>query len=484
MHAKTSGTRRTPEETLQMVRDGYQAALDMIDQRFAKHPGAWRVLMLGGCLTGDWAQFEYSQQLAAESNVDRLEAYQQKTNRAEDYFTRAAQVYAGHVKDLRPSGYSIDLYVAWFDSLLGLDTSGQLRLARPLDRRALNVMRDSMRGLTGDAATAHVDRFARYVSQRMEDTVNPLHENLRYKYLAGSLVITQESPFSFQARDKVNYYDELLDEIRLETRGDGPSTIGRDQQFGIVLSVHHTEAMGRMADFGKYLVNETPAPNAPSVRQVAALYRSGELSGRRDELEQNIREVLSLFFDIRSITFSPRDVQPRATDRPGWEETVLAYVHAAALDASVDKIPRIQMSLEFLDVTGPISISAESAETMIRVTGDRVPPRPFRRLDVTQVLDARNLEADEELVIEVTATANGLVPDLEDLIDLQQLEQQLPVARIDPHEGTLVRELNSWGDAVHVASDRRWTGCGRGVPHVPGHGPCRSVCTGGRRRAG
>ena len=177
-------------------------------------------------------------------------------------------------------------------------------------------------------------------------------------------------------------------------------------------------------------------------------------------------------------------MQPRATDRPGWEETVLAYVHAAALDASVDKIPRIQMSLEFLDVTGPISISAESAETMIRVTGDRVPPRPFRRLDVTQVLDARNLEADEELVIEVTATANGLVPDLEDLIDLQQLEQQLPVARIDPHEGTLVRELNSWGDAVHVASDRRWTGCGRGVPHVPGHGPCRSVCTGGRRRAG
>jgi hypothetical protein len=299
----------------------------------------------------------------------------------------------------------------------------------------------------------------------MEDTAHPLHEDLKYKYLAGSLVITKESPFAFEANSKVDYYDELLSEIRLETRVDGPTTVHRDQQFGIVLSVHHTEAMGRMADFGKYLVNETPPSNAqqqPWVKKKQQLplvnvRRATEVRGRRDELELNLREALALFFDIKSITFSPRDVQPRATERSGWKETVLAYVHAKAKDASVDKIPRIQMNLEFLDVTGPVSIAAESAETMIRATGEPTPPRPFSRVDLTEVLDPRNLAGTEEVLLELSATASGLVPELEDLIDLSALRAQLPVARIDAHEGTAVREINSWGDRVHAVSQRRWT---------------------------
>lgn len=456
-----SGTRRSQEETLEMVRAGYQTAIEMIDERCAKHPQDWKSLALAGSLLGDWGDFEYYQQLAAGSGTDRMAVFREKNNLAEAHFVRAAAAYAGQVATLTPRQYSIEVYLAWFHSLLGINSDGRLNLSKPVDRRALDTLRDAIRGLPAGVAQAHIDLFARHVQTRLQDTDNPLHEELKYKYLAGSLVITKESPFAFQADDKVAYYDNLLDETRLVTRVDGPNTIGRDHEFGIIFSVQHTEALGRMADFGKYLVNDLPPANSPARRALektlVPTYRMGQLQGRRDELEMNIREALSLFFDVRAIAFSPKDVQPRPSGQSGWEETVLAYIQVRAKDASVDKIPRIQMSLEFLDLTGPVRITTEAAETMIKVTDQPTPPRPFDRVELTQTLDARGLETSEEILLEIRATACGLVPELDELLDLDAVRGQLPIARIDPHEGTVLRQVNSWGDTVHAVSERRWT---------------------------
>jgi hypothetical protein len=74
-----------------------------------------------------------------------------------------------------------------------------------------------------------------------------------------------------------------------------------------------------------------------------------------------------------------------------------------------------------------------------------------------QTLDPRNLATTEEVLLEIKATACGLVPELEELLDLEPLRGQLPVARIDPHEGTVLRQVNSWGDTVHAVSERQWT---------------------------
>jgi hypothetical protein len=456
-----SGTRRSQQETLEMVRTGYQTAIDMIDERCKAHPQDWKTLTLAGSLLGDWGDFEYYQQLAGDTSADRMASFRKKNNQAETYFARAAEAYAKEVEKLTASQFSIEIYLAWFHSLLGINSDGRLNLSKPLDRRALNSLRDMIRGLPEPVRQAHINLFAKHVQARLEDTDNPLHEELKYKYLAGSLVITKESPFAFQAGDKVAYYDELLDETRLTTRVDGSNTIGRDQEFGILFSVLHTEALGRMADFGKYLVNELPPSNSPARRAIekslVPTYRMGELQGRRDELEMNIREALGLFFDVRTIAFSPKDVQPRPTDQPGWEETVLAYIHVKAKDASVDKIPRIQMSLDFLDLTGPVRITTESAETMIKLTDQPTPPRPYGRVEITQILDPRNLDTTEEVLLEIKATASGLVPELDELLDLDAVRKQLPIARIDPHEGTMLRQINSWGDTVHAVSERQWT---------------------------
>ena len=184
----------------------------------------------------------------------------------------------------------------------------------------------------------------------------------------------------------------------------------------------------------------------------------GELQGRRDELEMNIREALGLFFDVKADRLqSQRRAAPSHAISRGWEETILAYIHVKAKDASVDKIPRIQMSLEFLDLTGPVQDHDRIRRDHDQSDGPADSAAALRPRGADPDPRSAQLDTTEEILLDVKATACGLVPELEALLDLDALRQQLPVARIDPHEGTVLRQVNSWGDTVHAVSERHWT---------------------------
>jgi hypothetical protein len=163
------------------------------------------------------------------------------------------------------------------------------------------------------------------------------------------------------------------------------------------------------------------------------------------------------FFDIKTITFATTDVKSRPTAKPGWEETVLAYLHVRAKDASVDKIPPIGLALKFVDMTGPVSIPAESAETLIKIATDTAPARPANQITITQTLDTRQLTINGTLSLEIAATATGLVPDLEQLLDLPKDEAAIAIQHVNPHENLQIKELNTWGDEITPTSERLWT---------------------------
>src|SRR5262249_22271125 len=159
--------------------------------------------------------------------------------------------------------------------------------------------------------------FAKIVNDRLADENYPLHEDLKYRYLASALIITKDDPFTLGAEKKVAYLDELLREVRLQTRVNGPNTVGHDQDFGIIVSIIHTEAMGRAAKFGQYLTNDTNAGLTKPKKSAPSLARKmNAAQGPRDELELSITEALSPFFDIKSITFATPDVKPRPTEKP------------------------------------------------------------------------------------------------------------------------------------------------------------------------
>jgi len=454
---KAGLTRRDETQTLEMVRAGYAGALRMIEGWLVGHPEGSRALTLAGTLLTDWGDFEYFQGLVTGDARKRMIGYKEKNLQAQEYFQRGAEAYAKEVPKLAPADYSVEAYLGWFHGLLGIGSGGQINLSKAMNRAALTKIREHLVALPGKASSAHISQFAKIVNARLADEKEPLHEDLKYRYLASALLITKDDPFTLGAGKKVAYFDELLSEIRLQTRVDGTNTVGRDQDFGIIVSVIHTEAMGRVAQFGQYLSNDpTAGPGKPTKKSLLAK-KMREAQGPRDELELSFTETLSPFFDIKSMTFPPPEVKPRPTAQPGWEETVLAYILVRVKDASVDKIPPVEMELKFVDLSGPVTIPAESAETVIKVGTGLAAARPAQTIEITQTLDTRQFAINGALPLEIKATASGLVPDLGELLDLEAFKKAIGVKHINPHDGLQVKEINTWGDQVAPRSERLWT---------------------------
>ena len=450
-------TRRNEAQTYAMAVDGYASLLRMIDGWQAGRPDAYKAILLGAAVLNDWADSETFPDLAPTEPARRLVAAKEKALQSQDYFQRAADAYGRQVVRLQPNEYSIEPYLTWFNAVLGIGSTGQVNLGKPMNRAALDRIRAAVLALPGKLAPTHMGQLAKTLNARLNDTNNPMHEDLKYRYLASTLVVTKDDPFSLGLKKRADYLDELLGEIRVQTRVDGPNTVGVNQEFGIVVSVVHTEAMGRVARFGQYLSNDALAVSAAARRRGPQAAKGPEPQGPRDEFEKKLTEGLAPFFDIRSITFAAPDVKPRPSARPGWEETPLAYVLVRAKDASVDKIPPVQMELRFIDLSGPVTIPASSAETLLKVAGGKVPPRPADKVEVTQTLDTRQFAINGSLSLEVAATASGLVPDLDDLLDLGPLAGVAKVRQVTAVDPLMVKELNTWGDKVAPRTERRWS---------------------------
>ncbi len=450
-------TRRNEAQTYAMAEAGYASLLKMIDEWQAGRPDAYKALLLGAVVLNDWADFESFQDLAPTEPAKRLVAAKERTLQSQDYFQRAAEAYGRQVVRLQPNEYSIEPYLSWFNAVLGIGSNGQVNLGKAMNRAALGRIRAAILALPGKLAPTHMGQLAKTLNARLNDTNNPMHEDLKYRYLASTLVVTKDDPFSLGLKKRSDYLDELLSEIRVQTRVDGPNTVGANQEFGIVVSVVHTEAMGRVARFGQYLSNDALAVAARSKRRGPQVAKGPDPQGPRDEFEQKLTEALSPFFEIRSVTFAAPDVKARPTSRPGWEETTLAYVLVRAKDASVDKIPPVQMELRFIDLSGPVTIPASSAETLLKVAAGKPTPRPADKVEVTQTLDTRQFAINGSLSLEVAATASGLVPDLADLLDLAPLTAVAKVRQVTAIDPLMVKELNTWGDKVAPRSERRWS---------------------------
>ena len=450
-------TRRNEAQTYAMAETGYGSLLKIIDEWQAGRPDAYKALLLGAVVLNDWADFESFQDLAPLEPARRLVLAKEKALRSQDYFQRAAEAYGRQVVRLPANEYSIEPYLSWFNAVLGIGSTGQVNLGKPMNRAALGRIRGAILALPGKLAPTHMGQLAKTLNGRLNDTNNPMHEDLKYRYLASTLVVTKDDPFSLGLKKRSDYLDELLSEIRLQTRVDGPNTVGANQEFGLIVSVVHTEAMGRVARFGQYLSNDPSAVAAASKRRGQQAAKGPEPQGPRDEFEKKLAEGLAPFFDIRSITFAAPDVKSRPTPRPGWEETPLAYVLVRAKDASVDKIPPVQMELRFIDLSGPVTIPATSAETLLKVAGGKAAPRPADKVEVTQTLDTRQFAINGSLSLEVSATASGLVPELDDLLDLAPLAALAKVRQVTVIDPLMVKELNTWGEKVAPRTERRWS---------------------------
>jgi hypothetical protein len=434
-------TRRRERDIKAEVQRGYDVARSVLDRGLDQWPDHYALIQTGAAVDHDLNNYLQELERGPTFTPRRLEALGR--------FRDAAEAYARVVGDLSEDEQTIDVYQQWFAASLGACDLGNIKPEHQGDPKQPAMIREAIESLPGEAATRHLDMFANSIFTRLS-TVGP---ELKARYLDAAFEIVGDHPQAAEARKVHDYYKDLVTEITLDARVDGPTDVGSGSPFGLFIDLRHTVDIERESGgFGRYLQNQNTG-------NMSYYYNYGRpLENYRDKFEEAARRALEEHFIVHSITFQPEDVHSRATDRPGWRVTPYAYLLVEARGPEVDTIPPLRLDLDFLDTSGYVVLPVESPSLRIDASIEGG-PRPFRNLQVTQTLDER--QADQgRLILEVKAVAQGLVPDLDEMLELDspgtsitEVEDQgLSVARFDPEaEDVVVVSERTW--VVDLAAD-------------------------------
>lgn len=405
------GVKRTQSEVAEIIERGYALAIELIDRALASNASAWRYAVTKAGLTYDRVQFKQ-----ADEKKD-FATYNQYRKEAFEAFRQTATRYAQLVGD----GEQRDdpaVYLAWFNAAVGatelnyLTRDDLLVEGSPQDDQ-VDEIRKAIDALPGDAASRHIGAFARAIS----DTLGQLEPDVKPRIVRHALRIVRDHPAG-AALNRLNdlYRDLVKDEIKLRLAVDGGDRLREGQTFGAVLTLRYTEQVDReTGGFSRYLQNDV-------FMRFGMNWRS---MNYRDLLRKNVEGALSERFEIQAIGFFDPMIPGRTvkeSGQEGWMEKPLVYISMKPKDRSVDRLPQVSMDLQFNDTVGPVTLPvvSNSPPIAIAAAGDDVGPRgPIRKLEVTQIVDLRDIddgEAGQRVTLEVIARGEGILPDLDVLL--------------------------------------------------------------------
>ncbi|MBL9121512.1 MAG: hypothetical protein JNL80_16510 [Phycisphaerae bacterium] len=397
------GVKRTQSEVAAIIEAGYALAIELIDLALASDTSTWRYAVTKAGLTYDRVQFKQADEKKdfATYNQYRKEAFEAFAQTADRY---AQLVAKGEQRD------DATVYLAWFNAAVGstelnyLTRDDLLVEGSPQDDQ-IDLIRKAIDALPGDSATRHIGAFARAIS----DSLGRLEPDVKPRIVRHSLRIIREHPAG-AALNRLNdlYQDLVKDEIKLRLAVDGPDRIGQGESFGAVLALRYTAQVDReTGGFSRYLQNDV-------FMRFGMTWKS---MNYRDLLRKNVEGALTERFEVEAIGF----FDPLIPGRPvreggedGWMEKPLIYLTLKAKDKSVDRLPQVSMDLQFNDTVGPVTLPVISNAPPV-VANESGGLRPVRKLDVTQVLDLRDIDdsdAEHRVTLEIIARGEGVIPDL------------------------------------------------------------------------
>jgi hypothetical protein len=428
-------TRRKEKDIRAEVLRGYEMSRAVIDRALEKHPDQWSLVLARAAILHD--ENNYRKELDPSSD------FAGRRRQALGEFRRAAALYAAKVPDLKEEEESIEPFAIWFYAGLGACDLGAIVEKTLPDPRQPALIREAIAALPGESAKRHMDKFANALFTRMSG-LNPA---VKFRYLRAGFDIVGDHEQAHEARKVYDYYNDLVTEITLDAALDGPAVVGTDRPFGLFVNLRHTREIERESGgFGRYLQNQNTGGGF-------FFYNYGRpLENYRDKFEEAAREALKEHFEVLSVTFQDEKVNSRATPEYGWRYTPYAYVLLKARSPKVDKVPPLRLDLDFLDTSGYVILPVESPTLPIDAATETLPTRPYQHLKVAQTLDERQAK-DGKLILEVKASAQGLVPDLDEVLDVgsegfevvKTEDQGLSVARFDPDaEENVVLSERTW----------------------------------------
>lgn len=425
--------RREPEVQAEVLR-GYETARVLVGESLAAFPENWNLHLALACLMYDENAYRQSVEKSSEFSHRRDTAFAQ--------FERAANHYMGVVDSLDKEKQSNDVFDFWFYAALGAVDLERVTHETLADVRQFPKIRSALESMPPVLAESHMTRFANSLFTRM----SPIKPEVKFRYLKAGFEIVGDHPRAWEARALFDYYRDLVSEIHLVAEVDGKDELVPGQAFGVYVNIAHTREIERESGgFGKYVQNQN---------SMAYAYNYGRpTENYRDKFSDTVAQALEEHFEVVNITFaSPDSMESFPAEKEGWRVTPYAYLLLKPRGTQVDRIGQLRLDLDFLDTSGYVVIPIESAGVPVSVTGDGSLPRPATDLKITQTLDERQAR-EGKLILEISATAKGLVPELDQLLDVER--QGFTIARIDD-QGVLPSQFDQESSTIQILSERSW----------------------------
>ena len=433
-------TKRTAPEILREVHRGYMVAGDMTQKAIDANPENWQLQLAKACLEMDQNEFQNEFMVKPKSEKSNYSLLRKQAMQA---FANAAQLYIQQAEDLERSELETDVFDSWFYASLGaVDLARLTAKTLPMNSEFPKI-KAAIEQLPPELAEIHMSQFANNLFARM----TPIPPELKFRYLEKGFQVVGDHPRAWEAKELYQYYKDLIGEIKLDLALDGDSKVGTDL-FGVYVNLIHTAEIEREAGgFSKYVQNQT---------QMRYSYNYGRPEeDYQDKFADGVQAALEEHFDIHSITFMSEDgMESRPLNIPGWRVTPYAYIALQAKGSEKDRVPPVSLDMDFLDTSGFVVIPVESTELLIDCSSEPT-IRPFEKLELTRTLDERQID-DGKLIMEVTAKAEGLIPELDQLIDLDLDDWEIVEDGISD-QGCLPTSFDMESPRIQILSDRSWS---------------------------
>lgn len=422
-------TKRSQREMLEEVMKGYGTALNVAQQALTRRGPHWALLTVVGSILHD--QNNFAKELQRDSN------FAETRKGAFELFAQAAADYVKKAKDLRLDEETIAAFDTWFYAALGASDLGAVDEETVVAKSQLPLIKQTLASLPEGSRERHATMFANALFTRMS-AVKP---QIKYRYLEAGFAIVGDNPQAEEAHKVWDYYQDLIRELHLEAKVEGPTEVGTEP-FGVRIDICHSPEIERESGgFVKYAQNQN---------NMSYSYNYGRpLENYRDRFQEKVTAALQENFEVLSVTFNGEQMQSKPTEQAAWRHTPYAWLLLKARGPQIDRIPAIQIDFDFLDTSGYTVLPVGSMPVAIDAS-QKAETRPCKDLKVTQLLDERR--ADEgKVTLEIKASAEGLVPDLEHVLKLAT-------------PGFVVQKRDDQGNAVvkfaedqdSVESERVW----------------------------
>lgn len=431
---KNAKTNRGQQDIQAEVMRGYELAHQTLDRAIAAHPDGWQLVLADAALRHDENNYVWELKKDPEFAVRR--------NAALALFAKAAEMYVAAAPKLPKEKETTQVFETWFYAALGASDLNKIDADKVLASAEIPKIRAALKSFPPDSAGRYMDMFTSVIFTRMGSAA-PV---IKFRYVREALAIVGDNKLAFEARQIFDYYNDLVTEIKLESVIDGSDSVGHGEPFGLQVNLRHTREIEREAGgFSKYLQNQNSVQYA---------YNYGRpLEDYRDKFEEAARSALKQDFDVLSVTFNAPEVKSKATAEYGWRITPYAYILLKPRGPQVDRIPSLRLDLDFLDTSGYAVLPIESPVRPIDAKPEHGSARPCTNLKLVQTLDERQAK-DGKLILELKASAGGLVPGLESLVEFAPSE--FDVAKTDDH-GLSVVKFDDEGEGTGILSERTWS---------------------------